>query len=67
MTYANYKVRNLTGSSFAIILPAFFGLVAGTLAILYYEFTYQPQQILFTTGIYGCLTLGAWLHSKKSI
>ena len=67
MTYANYKVRNLTGSSLAIILPAFFGLVAGTLAILYYEFTYQPQQILFTTGIYGCLTLGAWLYSKKSI
>ncbi len=65
MTYANYKVRHLTGSSLGIIVPASFGLLAGTLAILYYEFTYQPQQILFTASIYSCLTLGAWLYSKK--
>ena len=67
MAYANYKIRDLTGSSSVLTILAFLGLMSGAILILYYEFTYQPQQMLFIAGLYALLTLGAWLYSKAKV
>jgi len=64
MAYANFKIRKLTHSSSVLTILAFLGLMFGTLLILYYELTYQPQQMLFIVGLYALLTLGAWLYSR---
>jgi amino acid transporter len=64
MAYANFKIRKLTHSSSVLTILAFFGLLSGTLLILYYELTYQPQQMLFIAGLYALLTLGAWIYSR---
>jgi len=65
MAYANYRIRDLTASSVTLTLLAFLGLMAGTLLILYYEFTDQPKQMLFILCFYIVLTLGAWLYAKS--
>ena len=67
MAYANHKVRDLTGSSSLITLLALVGLIFGTVLILYYEFTNQPQQLVFIGGLYVLLTLGSWLYSRGKI
>ncbi len=67
MAYANYKIRFLTGSSSIVTLLAFIGLMVGTILILFYEYSYQPDQLVFITGIYTLLTLSAWLYSRKSL
>ena len=67
MAYANYKIRFLTGSSSVVTLLAFIGLMLGTILILFYEYSYQPNQLVFITGIYTFLTLSAWLYSRKSL
>ena len=64
---ANYKIRDLTGSSSIITILAFLGLMSGAILILYFEFTYQPQQMFFITGLYLLLTLGAWLYSRAKV
>ena len=64
MTYANYKIRHLTDSSAAITIISLFGLLMGTVLILYYEISTQAQQMIFIVGIYALLTLGSWLYSK---
>jgi len=65
MAYANYRIRDLTASSVILTLLAFFGLMAGTLLILYYEFSDQPKQMLFIVGIYLLLTLVSLLYAKS--
>ncbi len=65
MAYANYRIRDLTASSVVLTLLAFFGLLAGTVLILYYEFSDQPKQMLFILGFYTVLTLAAWLYAKS--
>jgi len=67
MAYANYKVRGLTRSSSLITILALVGLIFGTVLILYYEFTNQPQQLVFIGGLYILLTLGSWLYSRGKI
>ena len=64
MAYANHKVRGLTRSSSLITILALVGLIFGTVLILYYEFTNQPQQLVFIGGLYILLTLGSWLYSR---
>ncbi len=64
MAYANYKIRDRTGSSLALTLLAFFGLMVGTGMIIYYEFNDQPQQMLFIVSLYIMLTLASWLYSR---
>jgi len=64
MAYANFKIRKLTHSSSVLTILAFLGLLSGAILILYYELTYQPQQMLFIAGLYALLTLGAWLYSR---
>jgi amino acid transporter len=66
MAYANYKIRHLTHSSLFITVASFFGLMAGTVLILYYEFSYQPRQIFFIGGIYALLTLSSWVYSIRN-
>ena len=64
MTYANFKIRALTQSSVLLTLLAFLGLSCGTVSILYYELSSQPQQLLFIVGLYALLTLGSWFYSR---
>jgi amino acid transporter len=67
MAYANYKVRHLTHSSPVLTSLALIGLILGTVLIIYYEISYQPQQLIFIGGLYALLTLGSWLYSRKTI
>jgi amino acid transporter len=67
MAFANHKVRRLTCSSSLITIPALAGLIFGTVLILYYEFTNQPQQLVFIGGLYVLLTLGSWLYARGKI
>jgi len=65
MTYANHKIHVLTLSSPIITRLAMVGLSLGTVSILYYEFNYQPEQLLFIGVLYFLLTLGSWVYTKK--
>jgi len=65
MAYANYRIRHLTDSSLSLTVLAFIGLSLGTGLILYYELISQPQQLLFILGLYGLLTLGSYLFSRR--
>jgi len=66
MAYANFKIRDLTNSSLLITMIAFFGLLFGTILILYYEFNNQPYQLVFIASLYIALTIGSWLFSRRS-
>ncbi|GAA6133928.1 amino acid permease [Oceaniserpentilla sp. 4NH20-0058] len=63
--FANYKIRDKTQSSLVIVLIAMVGLFFGMLLILLFEWQEQPEQLIFIGGLYGVLTLGAWLFAKK--
>ncbi|MDY0251038.1 MAG: APC family permease [Pseudomonas sp.] len=63
MAFANYKIRDLTDSSTFITLLSILGLSCGAGLILYYEFTTQPQQLVFILGLYALLTAFSWLYS----
>ncbi len=65
MAYANYKIRHLTDSSTTLTILSLFGLMMGTVLILYYEVSTQIQQMFFIGGIYMLLTFGSWLYSKN--
>jgi amino acid transporter len=65
MAYANYKIRHLTDSSKILTILSLFGLMMGTVSILYYEVSTQIQQMFFIGGLYALLTLSSWLYSKK--
>ena len=67
MAYTNHKIRGLTRSSSLITIPALVGLIFGTVLILYYEFTKQPQQLVIIGGLYILLTLASWLYSRSKI
>jgi len=65
MAYANYKIRHLTDSSAVLTILSLFGLMIGTVSILYHEISTQVQQIVFIGGIYVLLTFGSLLYSRK--
>ena len=65
MGHANYRIRDLTGSSSLLTALAITGLMLGTVLILYYELSYQPRQMFFVGGIYVLLTLGSWLYANS--
>ncbi len=64
MAYTNHKIGDKTGSSKPITLFTMAGLALGTVLILYYEATTQPEQLVFIGGLYILLTLGAWGYSR---
>jgi amino acid transporter len=63
---ANYRVRALTCSSTIVTWLAMLGLGVGTLIIMFYEYSHQPEQLIFIAVIYGILTLGAWWFSRRA-
>ena len=63
MAYANFKLHDKTKSSVIVTLFALFGLLLGTIFIIYYEITTHIQQMIFIAGLYCLLTLGAWFYS----
>lgn len=65
MAFANFRIRDLTDSSTVVTLLSFAGLLVGTVLILYYEYTSQPEQLVFIILLYTILTIGAWLFSKS--
>jgi amino acid transporter len=65
MAYANFKIRFFTHSSAFITLASIFGLLIGTILILYYEYTTQIEQMIFIGSIYVILTTTAWVYSKR--
>ena len=64
MAYANYKIHDLTDSSAILTIFSLFGLLLGTVLIVYYEITTHVQQMIFIGVIYTILTLGSWLYSR---
>jgi len=67
MAYANFKIRDLTNSSFIVTMLSLIGLSAGTLLIFYYEITTQIIQVMFIVGLYLILTLGSWLYARGKV
>lgn len=65
MAFANFKIRRQTRSSSVITVLAMVSLLLGTVLILYYEFTRQPEQLAFILGLYALLTAGSWAFSKR--
>jgi hypothetical protein len=64
VAYANYKIHDLTDSSAVLTIFSLFGLLLGTVFIIYYEISTHIQQMMFIGGLYGILTLGSWLYSR---
>jgi uncharacterized membrane protein YhaH (DUF805 family) len=58
------KGKKRRGNFFSVTIISLFGLLTGTVLILYYEISTQAQQMIFIVGIYALLTLGSWLYSK---
>jgi len=66
MAIANFKIRKLTHSRTWITVLSIMGLFMGTVAILYYEFQTNPEQLLFIMMLYTVLTLGAWGYARMN-
>jgi amino acid transporter len=64
MSIANFKIRKLTNSSTLITIISIIGLSVGAIAILYYEFQTNPQQLLFIMGLYIILTFAALGYAR---
>jgi len=64
MAVANFKIRDKTGSSTWITIVSMVGLFVGAVLILYYEFTSNPEQLLFIVVLYAILSLGAWGYAR---
>jgi hypothetical protein len=64
MAIANFKIRTETGSSTLFTLIAIGGLLTGTVLILYYEYSTQPEQLLYIISLYLFLSLSAWLYAR---
>ncbi len=65
MALANFRIREKTDSSVFWTVCSIVGLALGTVMILWYELTHKPFQIVFIVLLYGVLTAGAWLYSKR--
>lgn len=65
MAVANYKIRDLTGSSPVLTIIALLGLTGGAALIIYYEFNTHLLQMVFIVGMYILLTFGSWLYSGR--
>lgn len=64
MAIANFKIRHLTHSSLIVTSISIFGLAMGAMLILYFEFSTQPEQLIFIVSIYALLTASAWLYAR---
>jgi amino acid transporter len=66
MAVANFKIRRLTNSHIWITIFAIIGLFAGTVAILYYEYQKNPEQLLFIVVLYLVLALAAFGYARMN-
>ncbi|OQX73095.1 MAG: amino acid permease [Campylobacteraceae bacterium 4484_4] len=64
MAVANFKIREATRASTLVTFLSILGLLTGTVLILYYEYTTNPEQLLFILVLYFILTLGAWGYAR---
>ncbi|WP_420430724.1 APC family permease [Hyphobacterium sp.] len=64
MAFTNLKMRRQTGSSLLMTLVAMLGLALGTVLIIYFEATTQPEQLVFIGGLYLLLSTAAWAYSS---
>jgi amino acid transporter len=64
MAFTNFKIRTQTQSSLVITVSALVGLAIGTLLILFYEATTQPEQLIFIGLLYAVLTFGSWAYAE---
>jgi amino acid transporter len=65
MAYANFKIRKANKSSVVITISSLLGLSAGTVLIIYYEFSTQMEQVFFIVVLYAILTLASALFSRR--
>jgi len=66
MAVANYKIRRSTNSSTFITITASVVLAVSVLLIVYYEATFQPEQLLFIVGLYILLSGASVLFFKRN-
>ena len=64
MAVANFTIRTATHSSTFFTLIAIAGLSIGSGLILYYEYTTQPEQLIFILLLYVLLSFGAWGYAR---
>jgi amino acid transporter len=64
MALANHRIRAQTQSSAVVTIPALATLACCTLLVFYYEIGHQMRQMLFITGLYATLTLGAYAYGR---
>ncbi len=67
MAIANFKIRVKTDSSNIITIISIVGLLLGTILILYYEYIFNLQQLIFILILYIVLSIGAWGYGKINI
>lgn len=65
MAVANFRIRHRTRSSLTLTLLSIAGLLTGTVLILYYEYTRQPEQLAFILTLYALLSIGAWSYARR--
>lgn len=64
MAIANFRIRKLTNSSLIITLLSIAGLAGGGGLILHFEYTDNPEQLIFMLVLYALLTLGALVFAR---
>jgi uncharacterized membrane protein YczE len=66
MAYANFTKRNETKTYIVTAIIAMIGLFYGEILIFYFEFTENPQQLIYILVMYLVLILGAFIYAKKN-
>ena len=66
MAYANFTKRNETKTHIIPAIIAMIGLFFGGVLIFYFEFTENPQQLIYILVMYLVLILGAFIYAKKN-
>ena len=64
MAIANFRIRKLTDSSLFITLLSIIALAIGGGLILHFEYTDNPEQLIFMLVLYAILTLGALVFAR---
>ncbi|MCB9046424.1 MAG: amino acid permease [Chitinophagales bacterium] len=64
MAYANFVKRKETNTSVLYAIIVMSGLFAGGALILYYEYMYQPKQLIFIGGLYIALTILSLIYAR---
>jgi len=66
MAFANFLKRRETNTNVLYAILVMSGLFTGGSLILYYEYTYQPQQLIFICALYLLLTICSLVYARMS-